>query len=138
MSLRNIVKNAVNTVDKITKSLQAEVTHTPWIAQSGDGTPVYGHTRKYKAIVDLREIERDTGQGKYVLTNAYLLFLQPIPPNGAAQRTEPIDPRDKIVCPDGTTGKVAASAGFVDSATTHPYYGEVWLTKYLVELRNGG
>jgi len=137
MSLRTIIQKAVKTVDGVTKSLQGDVTHTPWIGQDGDGTPHYGSPAVYKAIVDMRVIQRHDSDGQLVLTNAYILFLQPVPPNGAAGRTEPFDPRDIIVCPDGTTGRVAAAQGFVDADTTHPFYGEIWLTKYLITLRDG-
>lgn len=109
----------------------------PWISQDGDGTPHFGSPAIYKAIVDMRVIQRHTPDGQLVLTNAYILFLQPVPPNGAVGREEPFDPRDLIICPDGTTGRVAASQGFVDANTTHPYYGEIWLTKYLITLRDG-
>lgn len=137
MSLRTVIKKAVAVADSVTKSLQGEITHYPWIAQSGDGTPTYGSAKKYKAIIDRREIERRTPEGNMVLTNAYILVLSAVPPNGATDRTEPFDPRDKIVCPDGTTGVIAAAAGFMDADTGHPYYGEIWLTRYLLALRTG-
>lgn len=137
MSLRTVIKRAVDVLDNVTKPLQGDVTHTPWIGQDGDGTPHYGIPVIYKALVDMRNIQRHTPEGQLVLTNAYILFLQAVPLNGALGRDEPFDPRDIIRCPDGTIGRVAASQGFVDSNTTHPFYGEIWLTKYLVTLRNG-
>jgi hypothetical protein len=136
MSLQSIVKKAVTIADGITQSLQGNVTHIPWVGQDGDGTPHYGTPVIYKAIVDARQIERKTPDGSMVLTNAYILFLYPITPNGAVGRTEPIDPRDKIICPDGTSGVVAAANGFMDPTTSHPFFAEVWLTKFLIALKS--
>jgi hypothetical protein len=129
VSLRTIVKKAVSIADSVTKSLQGVVIHAPWIGQDGDGTARYGPSHRYKAIIDLKEIQRHTPSGQLVLTTASILFLQPLPPNGAAGRTEPIDPRDKLVLPDGTTGPIVIAAGFVDAGTGHPFFGEVWLTR---------
>ncbi len=42
-------------------------------------------------------------------------------------RQNPIDPRDKIVLPDGTTGPIVDVSGFVDQSTNLPYFSDVSL-----------
>ena len=127
MSLRTIVKNRLKTIDKVTKSLQAEVQYKPWIARDGYGSPTYGAIKKYRAVVDEGNQPRVLPSGLQMITKAYIVILEPIPPNGAAGRVEPIDDRDIFILPSGLKATVAATRGFTDSVTTYPYFMEVWL-----------
>ena len=132
MGLRDIIAAGVAIANNATKDLQVAVTHFQWIAQTGFGAPTYdtpfaeGIPRK--AIVEQGVKQRFSNlSSKMVTFNAHILFLVPFEPNGAIGRVEPIDPRDKFVLADGTTGPIVDIQGFTDSKTGRPYFGEVWL-----------
>lgn len=127
MGLDDILRGGIKTIDKVTKSLQPTVTHKAWKSADVYGSPVYASAKSYQAIVDQKQELRKTSSGQLVLTKASVMFIQPIPPDGAAGRVEPIDPRDIITLSDGTTGKIVDVQGFVDKKTTHPYFSEVYL-----------
>lgn len=103
------------------------VQHSAWTGQDYTGAATYATAAGRKAIIEQRQRLRMTSSGKIVATKAYIAFLEPVPANGASGRQEPIDTRDKIVLPDGTTGQIVDVAGLVDASTTRPYYSEVWL-----------
>ena len=68
-----------------------------------------------------------TSTGADVVVRASVTFLTPLTANGAETRTEPIDPRDKIILPDGTTGPIVNISGPVDPDTGAPFLFEVLL-----------
>lgn len=127
MSLRDVIVSAVKTIDVVTASLQAEVSYSPWIGQDAYGVPTYGPTVKLAAIVDQQQRERRTLSGEVVVTQAYIGLLRPLPANGAAGRIEPVDRNDKFVLPDGTTGPIVDTSGFIDKGTGKPFLSEVWI-----------
>jgi hypothetical protein len=88
---------------------------------------VYAPSIYVPAIVDmsLRDIRSPAGQ--FVTTRAYIMLLEPLPEEGTAERHEPIDERDIFVLPDGTTGPIVQTGGFVDAGTSLPFYHEVWI-----------
>lgn len=132
MSLDSIVRKGVKTIDKITKSLQPEVTILQWVG-SGDGygSPGSIKTVKYRAVVEEGDQPRRLPNGLEVMTVAYLIIIQPVKPNGASGRDEPIDGRDIFILPSGLKASVAASRGVDDSKTKKQYYHEVWLGRKL-------
>ena len=127
MALDSVLRNGIKTIDKITKSLQAEVSYQPWKSQTEFGKATFGSVKKLKAVVEYNRQLRKTESGEMVMTMASVLFVQPLTPVGGAGRTEPIDPRDKIVMPDGRTGPIVYSKGFTDPISGRTMYHEIWL-----------
>ncbi len=127
MSLLDTVRAGIATAATLTRPLQGNVTHTPWTGQDWDGAQTYGTPVLRKALVDLTHKLRKTDEGKLVMTVAVVTFLDVIPDNGASGRTEPIDVRDKIVLPDGTTGPLVRGGGFMDAVTGRPLLNEIMI-----------
>lgn len=124
--IRKAVAVAYSVVGKL--DIPVTVTHYPWISQDVFGAPTYAPVGvPYSVIFDERQQQKRDEEGIVVSTRAYLAFLEPIAPNAAAGRLNPLDPRDKIVLPDGTTGPIVSSSGFVDKGTGKPYFHEVWI-----------
>lgn len=130
MSLLDTVRAGIATAANITRPLQGDVQHYAWVSQDAYGAPTYdppasGAGTSRKALVDLGRKLRKTEEGKLVMTVASLTFLDVITPNGASGRDEPIDTRDKIVLPDGTTGPLIKGGGFMDAITGRPLLNEI-------------
>jgi hypothetical protein len=56
-----------------------------------------------------------------------ITIIGPVTANGAPNRDEPVDPRDKFVLPDGTSGPIVDVNGLLDPSTGRPYLYEVAL-----------
>jgi hypothetical protein len=130
MSLLDTVRAGIATAASLTRPLQGTVQHYAWVNQDAYGAitydpPVTGAGTERKALVDLSRKLRKTEAGELVMTVATVTFLDVIAPNGASGRTEPIDVRDKIVLPDGTTGPIARGGGFMDAITGRPLLNEI-------------
>lgn len=127
MGFDDIVRNGVALADSLTSSLQANVMHSQFTGQDGFGTSSFGAAVSRPAIVSQKQRLHVLSSGQTVMTKAKIMFLRPIPPNGAADRTEPIDTRDKIVLPDGTTGPIVDVVGLTDPETSRPYFATIFL-----------
>ncbi len=129
MKLAKIIRNAVAIADKATTTdIQVPVQHYAWI---GNGTtyaePLYDRVVERLAIVTMREKMIRTPDGKDVLQRAEILFPRPIEANGADERHEPIDIRDKLVLPNGYTGPVIKVEGLANNYSDSPYMTKVIL-----------
>ena len=122
-----LLRQGVKTANKLTESLQPQVTLRQWIGQDLFGKVSLASAKTFKAIVVQEPKLHKTSMGQYVQVQAYVAFLQPIPPNNVAGRVNPIDPRDQITLPDGTTGPIVDVKGFVDAGTNKPMFSEVWI-----------
>lgn len=130
MSLANIVRSGVAIANKVTGSLQGTVTIRQWVAQDAFGTATYGKTLRIPAIVEQGEKQFNTESGTSITVKATVTFLQPVPVNGAKDRVEPIDGRDILTLPDGTTGPTLVGAPMiVDPASSKPYFQIVGIGK---------
>jgi hypothetical protein len=127
MALDALIRSAVATANRATASLQATVTHEAWIASDSFGAPVFATAVQRQALVEYRQQLRRANDGQEVMQRARVTFVEPVSANGAADRREPIDPRDRIVLPDGTTGPILDVAGMADPSTGAPYALEVAL-----------
>lgn len=127
MSLDAIVRKGVATAKKITDSLQPYVQVRAWTGQNMFGAATYASAVSIKAIVNQESHLHKTRGGQLVDTQAYVAFLEPLKPNGTAGRLEPIDPRDIIILPDGTSGPIVEISGFFDAGTGRPFFSEVWI-----------
>lgn len=127
MSLADVLRKGIATARKITDSLHVNVMFLAWTGQDVNGAPTYATPRTLRALVTRMQTRVMTDQGQYVMSNAQVVFIEPITPNGAASRVEPIDNRDVIILPDGVTGPILKVNGFFDGGTGAPFYSEVFL-----------
>ncbi len=130
MGLGSIVRSAYRTAHQVTggtDGLQVDVAHYAWTSQDGYGKPTYASAKTYPAIVTRTQRLIRTQTGHEVMSRASLEFLQLPKANGASNRTEPIDTRDKLVLPDGTTGPILDVNGLLDPTTEHPFGVTVWI-----------
>jgi hypothetical protein len=123
----DIIRNGIAIANSLTGTLQVTVKHSAWVSVDVYGKPVYAVAIERQAIVDFKQRLMRSFAGAEVLQTASVMFLEPIDSNGAEGRREPIDPRDKIVLPNGHTGVIIDVKGFVDVSTDHPFYYEVAL-----------
>lgn len=111
--------------------VEVDVTVKAWIAQDRLGGPTYAAPASYRALViQQRKQVYDSLSATMVWTKAYVAFLFPVPettPTPPHVRQNPIDPRDLVILPDGTTGPIVLSGGLLDGETSKPLYNEVYL-----------
>ena len=126
MGYDSIVRKGVASADKMTDSLQCNVQHFAWIGSNDYGGPDYEPSPIIRrGIVEEKEYLRRLPDGQEVTQKASITFPRPIAANGAADRREPIDPRDKLILPSGYTGPILGVFGVVDPSTQQPYSFEV-------------
>lgn len=123
----SIVRSGVAIANRLTAGLQVQVSHEAWIRDDGKGKPVYATAISRPAIVQPKSRLRRAPNGREVMQRAAIVFVGPVEANGAAGRQEPIDPRDKLTLPDGTTGPILGVDGLTDPKTNAPYMYEVAL-----------
>jgi hypothetical protein len=128
MGLSDILRAGIAIADNVTKDVQGDVTWEAWTSQGFKGTPTYASPVILKAIIDQTRKRRFNAEGQLVTVVASLTILEPVTPNGAAGRDEPIDPRDRITLPDGTTGPILTGPGSVwDPGQARPFLNEIQL-----------
>lgn len=128
MAFDDLIRNGVALAHNLTTSLQVRVTHAAWIGQAPHGTGAYYAAPVSRLVLfeqKMRQLQTKTGQT--VTSRGKLTFLEPVPPNGTPGRVEPVDTRDKIILPDGTTGPIIDREGLMDPDTSSPYVLEVYL-----------
>jgi hypothetical protein len=121
MGFDTLVRNGVALADRMTTDLQVTIQIYPWIGTNDNGGPLYGSAVSMKAIVEEKEITRRLSTGQEVTQQAEITIPRPVAANGATERREPIDPRDKILLPSGLTGPILDVNGMVDPTTNQPY-----------------
>jgi hypothetical protein len=122
-----MLRDGVKLIKETTDSLQAFVTLEQWVGQDLYGKAIYAQPLQFKAICVLAPNLHKTTTGQVVSVQAYAAFLEPIAPNGAVGRLEPIDGRDRITFPDGSHGPIVEIKGFIDAGTNAPMFSEVWI-----------
>jgi hypothetical protein len=128
MSLADIVKAGVAIADSQTQSLQVPVTFEAWIGDDEVySRPQYAAPVTMMALVEMKQRLIRLPNEEEILQRAMVTFLRPIAPNGAAERREPIDPRDKITLPNGYTGPIKNVEGLETTLPNSPYFVEVTL-----------
>lgn len=130
MALNKIISSGVRIAHNLTKSLQVTCTHRAWTGADTSGNfnkNIYASATTFTAIVEQKLESRVDSTGKVIKTQAKLTIVQQIPANGAQGRTEPIDTRDIIVLPDGTTGPIWKPEGVLNPDNNRPYAIELWI-----------
>jgi hypothetical protein len=130
MGYEDLIRAGVALASSQFDSMKVSVTVTPWIGQDGDGDDSYGTPFLARALLDPSPRMRSTPTGRLIMTFATLTFLDPIAnttPNSGQVRQQPIDSRDIITLPDGSTAPIIQVGGFTDSGTEKPFATEVIL-----------
>ncbi len=133
MALSDTVRNAIRTADNVTKSFQVEIKHYAWIGMDMKGEPEYDPEFVIRMALSQKKRARQRFEATSEISQVTILtFLTPIAEHGAPNRQEPIDPRDKMVLPDGTTGPLSdigrrseLQGGLDDPTTNQPYMYQV-------------
>lgn len=127
MALNDVLRKGIATAHKLTLPLQSTVQWEAWTGQDGMGAAMFAAPVALKAVLDTTRKQRHVG-GRLVTVVASLTFLQPIPANDAAGRLGPIDVRDRITLPDGSTAPILSGPSAVwDDAQSQPFINEVYL-----------
>lgn len=132
MGLDSVVRSAVALANRVTTSLQGTVQIFRWNGQSQNGgTPTYEATAlSVKAIIEPNKVWTKDPKGGAMFLTSRIAILQPIAPLGATGRSEPLDQRDKVVLPDGTTCPIfGIDGGVTDPTTSRPYFFMVTLVR---------
>ena len=127
MSFNKLIAQGVAIANSLTESLQANVTHEPWIDSGANGQPIFDSAVSRPAVVSYNRTLIRTTEGEQVMQSATGMFLDLIEAHGAEGRREPVDPRDRITLPDGYKGPIVNVRGPVDPDTNAPYFLEVAL-----------
>lgn len=129
MSLADTIATVLGEANTLltNEELLEPVTIRRWTGQDLSGDPTYAASISVAGLVELKQQLRKNTEGQEVMSKTKLTFTQPIAAEGTSGRREPIDPRDEIILPDGTTGPIIDIAGLVSGGTAAPYMLEVWL-----------
>jgi len=130
MKLGSLIRKGVALADQLTggsDGVQDTVYIYPWIGNTDSGGPDYGSAVEHKAIVEEKEYTRKMADGSEITQKASITIPRPVAANGATDRREPIDPRDKIVLPSGFTGPILNVDGITDPQTHAPFMFQIIL-----------
>ncbi len=127
MSLASVAKKLIAVADKLSKSFQDDVSHVTWTGQDGMGAPTTVTVIR-KALVEQKLQQVKLDDGRFVTVHTKLSFLTPITANGAANRIEPVDPKDKFILSDGSSGATyTADSGLRNPEAAAPFINVVYL-----------
>lgn len=136
MGFDALLRDGIGIANSETKSLQVikKLGIRHWAGQDSFGKVTYtpaspAAPRYYDAIIDIRDEQKIIG-GVTVNVKAEIIILEPVAPSGApgtVKRNEPIDPRDIVILPDGSTGPIIGNPGILDPTTLRPYFIELTL-----------
>lgn len=126
MGLLETLRNAVKSVDKVTKPIQATVTYKRAVDDSSYAGFSHPDSTELRAIVDWRQKQLRTTSGELSVSRASITFLD-VDALSNATEGQGIDDRDIIILPDGTTGPILDMAGFIDAGTGQPIATEVFI-----------
>lgn len=129
LNLPKLISNAVSIADGMTKSLQVSVQRHVWVGNNEWGNPIYSVTvDEFKAIYEKKaESKFDLATGAVIQTQGKLLIMEPIEANGTEGRIEPIDNRDLLILPDGTSGPIFKPEGLYNPEANKPFLIELWI-----------
>lgn len=129
MDLAKIVRKGVAIADKSSNSLQPQVSIERWLGSDEFGKDSYDSPLLVDALIVQKQQPHFMDNGESVSTKAYIAILRPLPPLEIERRIDPIDAKDKVTLPDGTTGPIVDATGFVDKGTGRPFFSEIWIGK---------
>lgn len=129
MGLRDILDNAVhNIISPIVDDVKVTFIHHAWIGEKGNGEDIYASPTTFRAVADRTARIRETGDGGKVMVFATLTEVDGIASTTATfpwTRQNPVDPRDKIIFPDGSTAPITKAGGPQDPVTGVGFINEI-------------
>jgi len=132
MSLASVISGGVATIKGVLSrgDVLEDITLERWTGYDSSGDETFATAETYSVFVELGagHVWDEMNQTQ-IPTIAKVIVLEPLTDNGADDRTEPLDPRDKITLPGGASGPIAKFAGVVDGSTGSPYMFEIWVGK---------
>lgn len=131
MSLLDVLRSGVAVANNVTQPLQATVTYRRYVGEDYQGTvtfspPTSSSPISLKAIVERKQRNVKSTTGELITSQASVMFLD-IAALNAATGGNGIGIYDQITLPDGTTGPILNTSGFVDAGTGHMIATEVYL-----------
>lgn len=128
MGLADVIRSGVAVINSVTSDLQVTVQHYAWLSNNDDGESVYDTVVNLSAIVEYgKEQSMDVNGRQSLVKGTAITVVGPITDNGGANRREPVDPRDRLVLPDGTSGPILSMKGVADPSTGDQYVYEIFL-----------
>lgn len=127
--LSAVIAMGVEAARAATEGEQRLLTWEAWQGSLGFGRNDYAPAVTLKALVQLHPTGPAAGNVAAGVI-ATVVLLQPLPPNGAPGRQEPVDPRDRFTLHDGTVAKAVEWRGaMVNEGTGLPYMSQLRLGK---------
>jgi hypothetical protein len=127
MGFDDLVRDGIALATTLTSDLQDNVVLSRWTGVDGYNKPTYADPVTHPALIENKQRQIRLPGGEVIQSRTKVTFLHPMTAHGAAKRKEPLDPRDKIVLPDGRTGPILDVKGLIDPSTGFPYMIEVFL-----------
>jgi hypothetical protein len=131
MALFDVLRTGVQVIAAgILESFKGDVEHRAWIGHDGRGGDVFADPATRRALIDLTKKAMHTTSGRYVRVFATLTFLDPFAAtdaNPGFTRENPLDPRDTLTLPDGSTAPIQQTGAFMDPVTSQPVFNETIL-----------
>lgn len=125
-----ILRSGVAIANTLTAGVQSNIIHEAWIDQDVHGIAAFAAPVTLKAVIDLTRKKKKLADGRVITVVATLTIVGDVAPNGAANRYEPIDPRDVITLPDGTTGPIVLEGprSVMDPTTGRGFIHEIMIS----------
>lgn len=127
MSLLDTLRSGIKIADNVTKPLQGIVTYQRSVTTAdGYNEPSYPTSAPLHAIIDMTSVPVRNMSGIVVMAKATLTLLN-VAEVAAATGGLGIGANDVFILPNGTTGPILNTGGFVDAGTGNPVATEVYL-----------
>lgn len=127
MSVLDAVRVGVAIADAVTRPLQPTVSFERCTGWDGEGTLSYAEgVVPLQALVEEKQRNVRTTSGNLTISSVTVTFLD-VAALAAATSGAGVQVRDRITLPDGRTGPILNTGGFVDAGTGQPVATEVYL-----------
>lgn len=127
MGLLNILRSGIKTANKVTRDLQCVVVYQKAVPDGlGYGNFTYPTSANLHAIVDYTARQVRGRDGVLTISRATVDLLD-IDEVRSATGGEGIRPDDRIILPNGDTGPIITTTGFLDRETETPVVTTVML-----------
>ncbi len=117
----NVLESGIQLLDSLIPGVKTVCTLEQFTGSDANGDETYAPPiTDIEAVVDYTN-KVTIRNAQIVSISATLTILKEVPFNNTVTdppRRNPIDPRDKITLPDGTTGKILSVPGAVNNPTT--------------------
>lgn len=130
MSLMDDVVELVALADVFVKDegFYANVVWKAWTGQDEDGTPSAPVVQVVPALVIRKTGVVKDASGQVITYHTYIGIFRPLTPISNSKRSShPVDMMDTFILPDGTTGPIVATDGYVNGQSGLPVYTQVYL-----------